>query len=120
MINLDDLQKEIHSWANENFGSRKEEDILLNITSEFGIIFEQKLEEIVPLLHASRQASKICSYRKYDDKLKKSLGTLMIHILDYCSLRKWSYNDILKNTWEDVSNREWIHDPLNGLSKYKK
>ena len=118
-INLNQLQKEIETWADKTFGSRSENDKIDDIKIEFGILFGEALEEIVPLLHAFRQSSKLNTLPSNDDSIKYIVGNIMIHLLDYCSLRGWDSEGIIKNTWEIMRNKEWDHDPFNRLSKPK-
>ena len=119
MIDLSQLQSQIATWADSTFGSRSESDKVDDIKTEFGILFGEALEEIVPLLHAFRQASKIDKLAKNEENLQYILGSIMIHLLDYCSLRGWDYECIIKQTWEVIQKKEWDHDPLNRLSKPK-
>jgi len=119
MIDLNQLQTQIATWADSIFGSRSEADKIDDIKTEFGTLFGEKLEEIVPLLHAFRQASKIDKLSENEENLKFILGSIMIHLLDYCSLRGWSYECIIEQVWEVIQKKEWDHDPLKRLSKPK-
>ena len=131
MIDLVSLQKEIHEWANQQFGTRRPpQKRLLGATEELGELVTWQLEEIVPVLHAIRQLGKVCHHDQkqeagirgtpefHDGKIRDALGDIFIYLIDYCELRGWSYEEIIKETWAEVSQRDWVSDPMYGMSRY--
>lgn len=120
MIDLKILQNEIGDWVECTFGRQTSQEKLLALTKEVGGLAHLKLEEIVPLLHTFRQLGYLCDLNDnhtHDEKIKLSLGYIMIHLLDYCSLRGWDYEEILNNTWEELRQREWEENPTGLATK---
>ena len=130
-MDLNKLQTDVHEWANDQFGPRQPSERLIGAAEEFGELFQWKLEEIVPLLHAARSFGKTCHHHLKEDqgikgspefhraKIKDSLGDIFIFLIDYCELRGWSYEDIIRETWEEVSQRDYKNDPKFGLARYE-
>lgn len=131
MIDLNNLQKEVSEWADYNFGTRKKKGRLVGATEEFGELAGWMLEEIVPILHAFRQLGKVCHHHEkgesgirgtpefHESKKRDALGDIMIYLLDFCELHGWSYEEIINETWAEVSERDWVTDPIGGMIRYE-
>ena len=64
------------------------------------------------LAHAHlKQEQGIRSHEDHDTNAKDAVGDVIIYLADYCTLRGWSLQRIVEDTWEAVSRRDWTKDP---------
>jgi NTP pyrophosphatase (non-canonical NTP hydrolase) len=130
-MNLDELQKECAEWAARMFPNRSADGRLHGMTEELGELAIEQLEQLVPFLHITRQLGLIAHHHAKEKagirgssdfhiaKAKDAIGDITLFMLDYCTLRGWSLETIIKETWEEVKQRDWIEDPYMGLKRYK-
>lgn len=112
---LEKYQSEIGEWAYDNFGrpkliSRAEHDFIHTNDPLLGMM--EELGELCRSVLKSKQ--KIRIGEDHLAKEKDAIGDLMIFLLDYCNRRGFSASEILKITWEEVSKRDWVNDPVEG------
>ena len=105
MANLDDIQSEVKAWARHNFPDQTPELTLLGVAEETG-----------ELCHAILKQRQLIrgTYDQHEAKAKDSVGDLLIYLLHLCTLKGWSLNEILVNTWDEVRQRDWVENPTTG------
>ena len=97
-----DLQLENAEWAEKNFGKDR---------PSYGPLLGA-VEELGELAHAHlKSAQGIRSHEDHDTNAKDAVGDVIIYLADYCTLRGWSLQQIVEDTWEAVSRRDWTKDP---------
>lgn len=107
-LDLDDLQAEIFSWQTKNFGDQPAH------RSFFGVV-----EEVGELSHAILKHEQAIrgTPEEHVAAAKDAIGDAMIFLLNYCSAHGYSLAKILRETWAEVSQRDWIKFPGNGLTE---
>lgn len=107
-LDLDDLQAEVFAWQTKNFGEQPSENSLLGTVEEVGELCHAVLKQ--------RQGIRGTA-EEHVAAAKDSIGDLMIFLLNYCSARGWSLARIVHETWSEVSERDWIKFPKDGLTE---
>lgn len=108
VLALDELQAEVFAWQTKNFGEQESENSLLGCVEEVGELCHAVLKQ--------RQGIR-GTPEEHVEAAKDSIGDLMIFLLNYCSGRGWSLEEILLGTWAEVSKRDWIKFPHDGLTR---
>lgn len=130
---LNDIQYEVATWAQTNFGKRRTDDLrLIGVGEELGELVTQQLEQLVPVLHVMREYGILNHHHlkekngirgtaeEHQAKARDAVGDIIIFLIDYCSLRGWSLLEIINETWDEVKQRNWIDDPQHGgMKKYE-
>jgi NTP pyrophosphatase (non-canonical NTP hydrolase) len=107
-VDLDDLQAEIFSWQTKNFGDQPAHRSFLGVVEEVG--------ELAHAILKHEQAIRGTPEEHVAAK-KDAIGDAMIFLLNYCSAHGYSLARIVRETWGEVSQRDWIAFPKNGLTE---
>lgn len=112
---LEKFQEEIGHWSFENFGKPKGKSLAHHTLIDTNDPLMGMMEELGELTHAVLKAKQqIRTSENHEEKEKDAIGDLMIYLLDYCFRRGFSASQILKDTWEEVKERNWAVDPASG------
>lgn len=49
-------------------------------------------------------------------KAKDAVGDIIVYLADYCTRRGWDLENIVSDVWAEVSKRDWVVYPLNGVT----
>lgn len=107
MIDLVGIQIEIEEWRRRNFpGSSANQQL-------FGIV-----EELGELCHSIlKQEQGIRTNENHIAKERDAIGDMLIFLLNYCSFRDYILENIIRDTWKEVSQRDWIKYKKDGVSE---
>ena len=99
------LQAEHKEWAEKNFPNAESWQSLVGI-----------MEELGELSHAHLKDSQgIRITEDHVEKAKDSLGDIVIFMAGYCTLRGFDFDQIIRDTWKEVKNRDWKKHPESGV-----
>ena len=75
-----------------------------------------RLEEIGELAHSHlKQEQGIRGTdSEHEHNAKDAIGDALVYLCDYCSRRGWDIQEILSQTWEHVSKRDWQKNSKDG------
>lgn len=109
---LKTIQDEQCEWALSNFGTR--DPVEHSDHALFGI-----MEELGELAHAHLKSKQGIrgTPEELEIEAKDAVGDVLIFMLDYCTARGWDMQTILEETWQQVSQRDWIKFPKNGRTE---
>lgn len=104
-LDLVKLQTEVHAWEIENFGEQPTHRMVLGACEEVGELAHAQLK----IEQAIRG-----TVEEHDAKAKDAIGDAVIFLLNLCSTRGWSFEQIVRETWAEVSQRDWKANPETG------
>lgn len=107
-VDLIALQRKHAEWAIRNFGERDPVDAFFGVTEELGELARAMLKKKQGIRGNSPE---------HDAKARDAVGDILLFLLDYCTARGWSFNDIVLETWRIVRERDWIKYPKNGRTE---
>jgi NTP pyrophosphatase (non-canonical NTP hydrolase) len=100
---LKKLQCEHFEWAKHNFGEQRPWQPLLGI-----------MEELGELAHAHlKQSQDIRNNEDHQRAAKDAIGDIIIFLANYCNIMKYDLDSIVRDTWEQVKQRDWKKNPNN-------
>ena len=98
-IKLNELQKEIGEWRESNFGPIHDRTAI-----------QQALgagEELGEFYHAVLKKDQgIRNDQDHDAAAKDAIGDVVLFLMNYCNCEGWSFNDIIRETADEVLKRE--------------
>lgn len=97
MIDLQSIQKEQAEWSKKNFGEQYTWEPLLGVVEEVGELAHAHLKE-----HQNIRLNE-----QHEENAKDAIGDVVIYMLNYCNLRGFDLEEIIKETWNQVSKRNW-------------
>ncbi len=105
---LQRFQQEHKKWLSHNFPGQTDHQALLGV-----------IEEVGELAHAHLKHEQ--GIRGYDDaKYRKeagdAIGDIIVYLASYCNTNGFDLDLCLELAWEEVSNRDWKHDPTRGTA----
>lgn len=105
-ITLRELQNEMWRWQQTNFPN-----------SDFVDTFFGLVEEVGELSHALlKQRQKIRGkYDEHEENAKDAVGDILVFLINLCNFRGWDIEEILVDTWDQVSKRNWNKNKENGI-----
>ncbi len=99
------LQEEVQTWQEYNFGTHDAIDPLLGAVEELG-----------ELAHAHLKESQ--GIRGHPEALqleaRDAVADCIVYLTDYCSVRGWDLDEIMRETWDQVKQRDWKKYPMTG------
>lgn len=103
---LKKIQKEHLEWQLKNFGTLPPVDSIMGM-----------IEEIGELCHAYNHEKwgvrgSLFNMRA---KAKDAVGDIAIFLMSYCSSMGFDLQDIIVDTWIEVSKRDWVKHPEKGV-----
>ena len=98
------LQEEQKQWVKHNFGERPSWMPLLGAVEELGELAHAHLKE----------SQGIRLSEDHTENAKDAVADIVIYLADYCSSRGFDFESIVQETWNDVKQRDWKKDPING------
>jgi NTP pyrophosphatase (non-canonical NTP hydrolase) len=106
---LNAMQRHIARWKRECFPRKDNVDIL----------FKGVVEEVGELSHAFRcQEQGIRgTFAEHEAKAKDAVGDIIVFLADLCNKKSWDLGEIVQQTWLEVSKRDWVKFPKNGLTE---
>ena len=107
MKTLTEIQEEHSIWAAKNFPSTQLWQPTLGVAEEAG-----------ELCHAVLKLSQgIRTNEDHEEALKDSIGDITTYLLHICSLLGYNFKEIINDTWETVSKRDWTINKEKGIKE---
>lgn len=105
---LNKMQLELHAWDKKNFGKQDSYRSLLGV-----------FEEVGELAHAHLKEEQGIRATDYEADAKDAIGDAIIYLANYCNARGFNLQDIIKETWDQVKERDWVKYPMTGRPEEK-
>jgi NTP pyrophosphatase (non-canonical NTP hydrolase) len=102
---LTQIQLEIEAWSVRNFGKQPSWCPLLGVTEEVGELSHAYLK---------RQQGIRGTTEEHNEALRDAVGDIMIYLLDFCGREGINLEDILDETWNQVKQRDWNKNKVDG------
>lgn len=102
------LQERAHAWQVKNFGEQPASRMLMGVVEEVGELAhaQLKMEQGIRGSAAEHEATG-----------KDAVGDILVYLANYCSMKGWSMQEAIEETWAAVSKRDWKLFPKNGLTE---
>ena len=104
---LSSVQIEHERWRRKNFPIQESWHSLVGMMEELGELSHTHL----------KQVQNVRRDKDFDEEARDALGDILIFMIGYANSRGYSLEEILKETWNRVKQRDWIKFPLNGKTK---
>lgn len=105
MKELDKIQQEHKLWIDYNFPNALPHQSIFGAMEELGELAQACLKQ--------EQGIRF-SYEECQNKKKDAIGDLIIFLFHQCNLNNWQLSDIIQETWDVVSKRDWQRNKENG------
>ena len=102
---LDDLQDRIGKWAEKNFGKCETYQPLLCVVEEVGELSHAHLKQEQGIRGTDEE---------HITAGKDAVADIGIALMHYCHLRKWDFENLLYNTFNEVEQRDWKKNKETG------
>jgi NTP pyrophosphatase (non-canonical NTP hydrolase) len=108
-VDLERTQNEIIEWSTRNFG--RPVPLKYDLSSFLGMV-----EEIGEIAHAVLKASQGIrgTSEEHHEAVADGIADLLIYTLDFCARNGFSADDLLRQTWAKVQERDWKANPQDG------
>lgn len=105
MLTFQQLQAEVGTWAQRNFGDTPAYRPLLGA-----------VEEVGELAHAHLKAEQGIrgTAEEHEAAGKDAVGDIIIYLADYCGRRNWDMQQIVETVWAQVGKRNWTKNKTTG------
>jgi NTP pyrophosphatase (non-canonical NTP hydrolase) len=100
-LTFKDLQDGVALWGRQNFGDEEERPSyhpLLGVQEEVGELSHAHLKQEQGIRGTPEEL---------EAKAKDAVGDIVIFLADYCTLRGFDMQEIVEETWQHVSKRNW-------------
>lgn len=99
MIHLDSIQRDLAGWQEENFDPVDPKIRILQLS--LGVS-----EETGELAHSILKSSQgIRKDQNHEDAAKDAVGDICIYLMQLCTAKGWSFEDVIKETANHVMRR---------------
>jgi NTP pyrophosphatase (non-canonical NTP hydrolase) len=96
-MTIREIQGEVGVWQSHNFPNHEPWEPLLGA-----------MEELGELAHAHlKQHQKIRNTEDHEANAKDAVADVTIYLMDYCNSRGWDFEQLVRDTWQMVSKRDW-------------
>lgn len=117
-MNLRTFQDEHAKWSQSNFGATPSHQPLLGVVEEAGE-FAEALGVFISASrlshsHLKREQGIRGTDEEHVAAIKDSIGDIIIFLTDYCNKNGFCLEDIVAETWQQVSQRNWKENPYHG------
>lgn len=96
------IQEDAREWMERNFPNTTADEQFLGV-----------VEEVGELAHALLKMKQGIRDSEVEDAMD-AVGDIAIFLMNFCSKKGWSLEDIIEQTWGEVSNRDWQTNPKDG------
>ncbi len=104
---LKKVQEEHRVWQLLNFGPPSDVESLIGVTEELGELSHAYL----------KKRQNIRKNEDHEAKMSDAVGDLLIYLIGFCNAKNFDLEEILEETWSQVSQRDWVKFPNNGKSE---
>lgn len=101
---LNDIQDFLGDWQKRNFGEQESWKCLLGLQEELGELSHSWL----------KRSQNIRIEENHDEKIKDAVGDIFIYLMNFCNLDGIKFTDCLKVALDEISNRDWMKNKVDG------
>ena len=101
-MNIREIQNELIIWLNNNFPSSDWQKQFMGIVEEVGELSHSLLKQSQGIRGNSEE---------HELKAKDAVGDITIYLMALCIRRGWDFQEIVEETWNLVSKRNWKENP---------
>lgn len=105
------MQGSVLAWSKHNFKDQEEINPAMGAVEEMGELMHAILKERQGIRNPKNDEG------SWDDDIKDAVGDVVVYLMDYCGRRGIDFWDAVELTWIEVSQRDWIKFPKNGLTE---
>lgn len=102
MLNLDDLQKQVATWAKQNFPDDNRETVVLGLAEEVGEMARAALKRYQGIRGTAQE---------WEAELRKEIGDVFIKLVHVAAIWDIDLEDAVLDRWYDVRKRDFVTDP---------
>ena len=106
-MTLRDIQIQHLEWQRKNFGRLPPVDSILGVVEEVG--------ELAHSYTKNKQGIRVD--QDHIKKMRDAVGDITIFLISLCSAMDWDYQNVVNETWKEVSSRDWVSFPEKGVPK---
>jgi len=108
------LQRDLHLWRQRNFPTSGGPTTIPGAVHLLGAV-----EEIGELAkaHIKQEQGIRGTPRDWEYKAQDAVADTIIYLMEYCSDRGWDIGYLVNKTVQEVTSRDWIKFPFNGVDK---
>lgn len=111
---LNRVQRELLAWQKHNFPKNSSWQSLLGVGEELGELNHAYLKRSQGIRGTEEE---------HIAKMRDAIGDIMVYLIDFAnkvgeeSGKKFNVEEILQETWQHVSSRDWVKFPKNGRTE---
>jgi NTP pyrophosphatase (non-canonical NTP hydrolase) len=109
-MDLAQLQSERKVWADRNFPQANAEDHLIGVMEELGELAHANLKGRMKVRAGVNDGALV-------DAERDAVGDIVIYLTGYCSDRGFSIAECVERSWDEVKDRDWVSNPVDGKPK---
>lgn len=103
-IDLKKIQIQADEWQLKNFGPATTNQMMLGVMEELGELAHAELKD----------QQGIRNNEDHKANQKDAVGDIQIYLIQYCNTKGFDIEEIIKDTWKQVRQRDWIKNKENG------
>ena len=104
-FNLRILQNEHARWLGYNFPRTSADEQFLGVVEEVGELSHAILKQSQGIRGNSE---------KHDEEMRDAVGDIVIFLLGFCTMKGMYLDEVIADTWEEVSQRDWQKNKKDG------
>jgi NTP pyrophosphatase (non-canonical NTP hydrolase) len=104
---LAQLQEEQQVWSQKNFGDQPADNPFIGLVEEVGELGHGYLK----MKQGIRGDAET-----HREEMKDAVGDIVIYLSDFCSRTGINLQEAVRETWDQVKQRDWKKNPENGVS----
>ena len=102
------MQKEIGEWGEHNFPKMQPHHAFLGVVEEVGEFAHSLLKSEMGIRG---------SVKEHEEKMKDAVADAAIFAMHLCAMKKWDFEQLVRETWAVVRKRDFRKFPGNGVSE---
>lgn len=103
-----DLQTKFHQWHKHNFPNATWDEPLMGMVEEMGELHHALLKQ--------KQGIR-GTFDHHEGKAKDAIGDMMVFMMHFLNLKGWDLEMIMLEVYNEVSKRDWVKFPKNGINE---
>lgn len=107
-LTFETIQNELNVWTKYNFPNSTSNQQFLGMVEEVGELSHALLKQEQGIRGTKEE---------HEEKIRDSLGDLLIYTLNFCNSKGYNLNEILEETWNHVKNRDWVKYKIDGRTQ---
>jgi len=106
-LTLEEFERLHGEWVQRNFPNAESWEPLLGACEELGELCHAHLKGRQSIRHTAEEIFKM---------KKDAVGDTLIYLSHYCRMSGFTLKDCLMLAWDEIKDRDWKKDPMNGVA----